>query len=222
MNSNVLKVNECLDILRQYGINMTEPAFRQAIRKGQVKNTFSNSKKEGINIPLASLINFMISKVGGNHDAFELGKFYQQQIFLSQPLSTGRFGETKSYLAKTLFKNEYSYLIQSGTLGTYSAYRLYIDYQNHIIHLYDDANIEGVSSINLVSEFLIDDIWRKLNEEINEELIRKTVVNIYYHSKSSYSQIVGFSGNPSIEFCKPKLPLYERFEKRIKEATNFE
>ncbi|MEB5880129.1 hypothetical protein [Enterococcus hirae] len=222
MINNILKVNECLEILRKFGINMSEPAFRQAIRKGHIKNTFSNSKKEGINIPLAALMNFMISKLSGNHDAFELGKFYNDQMYLSQPLPVGGFGEIRSYLAKTLFNSEYIYLIQSGMSGTYASYRLYIDYKNYTIHLYDDSNLEGISSINLISDFLILDIWRKLNENIDDEILEKTCVNIYYKSASFYSEIRGFCVNKTNSFCEPRYPLYERFEKQIKESVDFE
>ncbi|HHB0714617.1 hypothetical protein [Enterococcus faecium] len=215
MINNTLKINECLEILRKFGINMSEPAFRQAIRKGHIKNTFSNSKKEGINIPLSALINFMIARLAGNHDAFELGKYYSDQMYLSQPLPAGGFGEIRSYLAKTFFTNEYLYLFQSGMSGTYVSYRLYIDYDNYTIHLYDDSDLEGISSINLISEFLITDIWRKLDENINDEILAKTFINIYYKSTSFYSEIRGFCLNKTNSFCEPRYPLYERFEKEI-------
>lgn len=216
MYNDILKVSECLDIMRQFGIKISEPAFRQAIRKGQVKNTFSRSKKEGINIPTASLMNFMISKVSGNHDAYELGKFYMEQKYLSQPLPVEGIMHERSYLADALFKHEYIYITNSIQERFYKSYQLFIDYQNYTIHLYDDVKLNGSSSINIISKEMIADIWMKLGIDIDKDIIETTCVNIYSDSGYHDFSITGFYGAGTEVFAKPRLPLHERFEKLMK------
>ncbi|MCO5542038.1 hypothetical protein [Enterococcus faecalis] len=211
----VLKVPECLDILRRFGLNISEPAFRQYIRKGQVKNTYLTSKKEGVNIPLASLVNFMLTKLPGLHEAFELGKFYSEQKLLSEPLSAGGFGEFKSYIARTIFKNEFIYLVQTSCERTYTSYHLYIDYDSYTIHLYDDGEVGGVSAINSISSIEIIDIWQKLGIDATEEVIQKTCVNIYYCTGDHYSVVTGYGMSEQSGFSKPRYPLYEKFERLL-------
>lgn len=220
MYKSILKVPECLDILRKYGVNMSEPAFRQAIRKNQVKNTFSTSKKEGINIPLASFMDFMIPRLPGNHAAFELGKFYYEQMIFSEPLPAGGFGELRSHIANFLFRNEFIYLSQLGDGQSYKSFQLYIDYDTFTIHLLDDGDVGGISSINAISKMMVVDIWQKLGIDVNDELLEKTCVNIYYRTSSSYSSLVGFYLSELTSFGKPREPLYSRFEQLLTNKEN--
>lgn len=222
MYNDILKVSECLDIMRQFGITISEPAFRQSIRKEQVKNTFYRSKKEGINVPMASLMNFMISKVSGNHDAFELGKFYMDQKYVSQPLPAEGIVRDRSYLAKAIFKNEYIYITNSTQGRYYKSYQLFIDYQNYTIHLYDDVKLNGSSSINIMSKETISDIWMKLGVAIDKDILETTCVNIYSDSGYNNFHITGFYGEGSKEFYKPRLPLHERFKKMMEGDKDYE
>lgn len=212
MYSSMLKVSDCLEILRHFDIKMSEPALRQAIRKKQIKNTYLPSKKEGVNIPFASLVHFMIPKLPSELAAFELGKFYYEQTMGSELLPTGSFGDLKSYLANGLLQNEYVYIAQLGNISSYKTLYVKVDYDSHIIHLLDDSDLDiGISVINAISPWLIKDIWLKLGEETSKEFINSTHVNLYYRSLSRYGQISGYCIDEN-GFVAAKEPLYQRFE----------
>lgn len=212
MYNNTLKVSECLSIMKKFNVHMSEPSFRQAIRKNQVKNTVLNSKKEGIRIPFASLINFLIPKLQGNYDAYELGMFYKENTFFSNPLTTSGIGEFHSILAPTIYSNEYIYVVENSHGGTYSSFRLAIDYENMIIHVYEDIDLIRTSMINFINSIIIVDIWNKLDVEITDELLEKSFVNIYCSSRNTiYSTIQSYSLKTG-EFTEVQKPIYSRFQ----------
>lgn len=216
MYNNYLKVSECLSLMRQFDVKMSEAAFRQAIRKGQISNTIRASKKEGIDVPMPSLMNFMLSKISGNHDAYELGKFYMEWKFKAQPLPDGRIGKLESFIANSIGDNEYIYIGQFGNLTAYKAMNLCIDYENYTIHLLDDGELGGISSINLISSLVVADIWQKLGVTPNDDVLSKTCVNIYFRTNDRYSHIQGFYLSKNIGFGTPREPLYEKYAKLIR------
>lgn len=188
---NTLKVKEALTFMREHGITMNEPAFRKAIRKKQIANTQIKNKKDGLNIPIESLIDFMIPKLSGNISAYQLGMSIQKLKYQQTVITPDNTFNTFSLLLPYSLDNEYIYCLN--TLHQFiNNYQLFIDYDNFIIHMYDDHIRGGTYVLNKVNVTLIMDIWTKLSMDITNELIEKTKLIIYHQMRNNHSCIASY------------------------------
>lgn len=222
MKSNTLKVKSALEFMHKYGLTMNEPAFRKAIRNNQIKNTYIINKKEGVNIPVESLINYMVPRLGGNIDAYNFGLGIQQMKYTQTIISSHDQYSLFSLMTAASFDHYYNYCVSNWHNGMKN-YLIYIDYGNFIIHIYDDFFQGGTSAINQINTGIIADIWTKLSMDVTDELIEKTKTIIYFQSHDYNSVITAYglmdrdSNNKEFGFIKiDDEKLYnERFKKEI-------
>lgn len=68
-----LTVEQSLEYLKDNGIKMNPPAFRKAIRLGQLEGAILENKKEGYQIPKENLVMFMFIKKRDFRSIYKLG-----------------------------------------------------------------------------------------------------------------------------------------------------
>ncbi|HCZ39767.1 hypothetical protein [Brochothrix thermosphacta] len=216
---NTLKVKEALNFMREHGITMNEPAFRKAIRTKQMANTQIINKKDGLNIPIESLIDFMIPRLSGNIAAYQLGVSIQKLKYQQTVITPDNTFHSFSLLISSSLEDEYIYCLNNLHQGM-NNYQLFIDYDHFIIHMYDDHTVGGTYVLNKVNVSLIIDVWTKLSMDITEELIKKTTLIIYHQMRNDHSCIAsyGFDENQNIGIMtlSDENLYYKRFKNEIK------
>jgi hypothetical protein len=83
-----LTVEQSLEYLKDSGIKMNPPAFRKAIRLGQLKGVILENKKEGYQISKENLIMFMYIKKRDFRSIYKLE--YDRGLKKGLSLSTSR------------------------------------------------------------------------------------------------------------------------------------
>lgn len=216
MEKRILKVKEAVSFLSKYGIRISEPALRRAIRKNQIKNTYMVNSADGVNIPLESLINYCIPKLPGYFEAYNLGLDVQREKFERNVITAD--SSIQSMMISGIGDYDYLYLVRNWYKG-YKSLQVRVDYDNSILHVYDDFNFRGTSATNLISPDIITDIWGKIGMKVTNSLINETRVFIYSQFYNEYSNIAEYS-NDGDEFGFKKITDETKYEPYFKKLID--